>query len=82
MRGVLINSDESKFVLGSLSKVSDSRRYVRRRHGEGALAPRSIQPMEAHGRKGVKVNVWGAIHPTKLIRIDGVPCFSARWSGM
>ncbi|KAK6971802.1 hypothetical protein R3P38DRAFT_2758737 [Favolaschia claudopus] len=69
-RGVLINSDESKIELA----VSDGRRYVRRRRGQDALAPRSVQGMEAHGRKGVRVNVWGAIHPlgvSKLIRIDG-----------
>ncbi|KAJ6520976.1 hypothetical protein DFH09DRAFT_819307, partial [Mycena vulgaris] len=71
LRGVFINSDESKIVLG----VSDGRRYVRRRHGHDALAPRSIQRTEAHGRKGIKVNVWGAMHPmgvSKLIRIDGM----------
>ncbi|KAF7328729.1 DDE-3 domain-containing protein [Mycena venus] len=71
LRGVLINSDESKIVLG----VSDGRRYVRRRRGRDTFAPRSIQPTEAHGRKKIKVNVWGAIHPkgvSKLIRIDGM----------
>ncbi|KAJ7021942.1 hypothetical protein C8F04DRAFT_931987, partial [Mycena alexandri] len=71
LRGVFINSDESKLVLG----VSDGWRYVRRRRGHDALAPRSVQVTEAHGRMNIKVNVWGALHPmgvSKLIRIDGI----------
>jgi hypothetical protein len=70
LRGAVIISDECKIVLG----VSDGRRYVRRRRGHDAFAPRSVQRTEAHGRRGVKVNVWGAIHPkgvSKLIRIHG-----------
>jgi hypothetical protein len=55
---VLINSDESKIVL----TASDGHRYVWQQHRHDALAPRSVQPMEAHGWKKIKVNIWGAIH--------------------
>jgi transposase len=34
----------------------------------------TVQPREAHGVRGIKINVWGAIHPkgvSKLVQVDG-----------
>jgi hypothetical protein len=34
----------------------------------------TVQPREAHGVRGIKINVWGAIHPkgvSELVQVDG-----------
>jgi hypothetical protein len=70
LKGVLINSDESKVILAA----SDGRRYCCRRRGQNVLAPQNVQIREPHGRKGIKVNIWGAIHlegVSELVRIEG-----------
>src|ERR1700761_9065407 len=53
---------------------SDGRRFTRRRRGQRLLTPHNTQVVERHGRKGIKINVWGAIHSKgvgKLIRVEG-----------
>ncbi|KAF7370109.1 DDE-3 domain-containing protein [Mycena sanguinolenta] len=69
-QGVMINSDESKIEL----KTGTGRRWCHRRHGENVLAVETVQPREAHGLRGIKINVWGAIHPngvSELVQVEG-----------
>jgi transposase len=66
----MINSDESKIEL----KTGTGRHWCRRRCGERVLAVETVQPREAHGVRGIKINVWGAIHPngvSELVRVEG-----------
>jgi hypothetical protein len=68
--GIMINSDESKIEL----KTGTGRRWCRRRRGERVLTVDTVQPREPHGLKGIKINVWGAIHPngvSDLVLIEG-----------
>jgi hypothetical protein len=70
LKGVLINSDESKVILAS----SEGQCYCRRRKGQDVLAAWNVRIKEPHGRKNLKVNIWGAIHPngvSELIRVVG-----------
>jgi hypothetical protein len=68
--GVLINSDETKIEL----KTGNGRHWCRRARGERALTVQTVQPREPHGLKGIKINLWSAIHPTgvsDLVLIEG-----------
>jgi hypothetical protein len=74
-RGMMIFSDEKKFILHG----SDGKRYCRRPRGQTALADRNVQRRVPHGRgkgkdKG-KLNVWGCIHllgTGPLVRVEGL----------
>jgi len=68
--GVLINSDETKIEL----KSGNGRHWCRRARGERQLTVATVQQREPHGIDGIKINVWGAIHPagvSDLIRVEG-----------